>query len=63
MLHFVTGAKPGRESDRETNLLWHGGLSLSEIALGAAMLEKAWKLGRPAAQVRLSILPGTRLPT
>jgi ornithine cyclodeaminase len=42
---IVAGLKPGRESDDETNLLWHRGLSLSDIALGAAMLEKAKGLG------------------
>lgn len=42
---IVAGLKPGRESDAETNLLWHRGLSLSDIALGAAMLEKAKRLG------------------
>lgn len=41
----VAGLKPGRESDRETILLWHRGLSLSDIALGHAMLEKAKRLG------------------
>ena len=45
---IVAGLKPGRESDDETNLFWHRGLSLSDIALGAAMLEKAkrMKLGQ-----------------
>jgi alanine dehydrogenase len=38
---IVAGLKPGRLSDDETNLFWHRGLSLSDIALGAAMLEKA----------------------
>lgn len=42
---IVAGLKPGRESDQETNLLWHRGLSLSDIALGHAMLEKAERLG------------------
>ena len=42
---IVAGLKPGRESDGETNLFWHRGLSLSDIALGAAMLEKAKRLG------------------
>ena len=42
---IVAGLKPGRESDGETNLLWHRGLSLSDIALGAAMLEKAKRMG------------------
>jgi alanine dehydrogenase len=41
---IVAGLKPGRESDDETNLLWHRGLSLSDIALGHAMLEKARRL-------------------
>src|SRR5881394_1643143 len=42
---IVAGLKPGRERDGETNLFWHRGLSLSDIALGAAMLAKAKKLG------------------
>ena len=42
---IVAGLKPGRESDAETNLFWHRGLSLSDIALGHAMLEKAKRLG------------------
>jgi alanine dehydrogenase len=42
---IVAGLKPGRESDRETILLWHRGLSLSDIALGHALLTKAAKLG------------------
>ena len=42
---IVAGLKPGRESEAETNLFWHRGLSLSDIALGAAMLEKAKRLG------------------
>ena len=42
---IVAGLKPGRESDGETNLFWHRGLSLSDIALGAAMLAKARRLG------------------
>ncbi len=41
---IVAGLKPGRESDDETNLFWHRGLSLSDIALGAAMLEKAQRM-------------------
>lgn len=39
------GALPGRESADETILLWHRGLSTSDIALGYAMLEKAEKMG------------------
>jgi ornithine cyclodeaminase len=42
---IVAGLKPGRETDSETILLWHRGLSLSDIALGHAMLEKARRLG------------------
>jgi ornithine cyclodeaminase/alanine dehydrogenase-like protein (mu-crystallin family) len=42
---IVAGRKPGREHDAETILFWHRGLSLSDIALGAAMLEKAKRLG------------------
>jgi alanine dehydrogenase len=41
---IVAGLKPGRERDDETILFWHRGLSLSDIALGAAMLEKAARL-------------------
>jgi alanine dehydrogenase len=42
---IVAGGKPGRERDDETILLWHRGLSLSDIALGAAMLQKARSMG------------------
>ncbi|WP_419728720.1 ornithine cyclodeaminase family protein [Lichenicola sp.] len=42
---IVAGLRPGRETDQETILLWHRGLSLSDIALGHAMLEKARRLG------------------
>jgi len=42
---IVAGRKPGRERDDETILLWHRGLSLSDIALGHAMLEKARRMG------------------
>lgn len=38
---IVAGLKPGRQSDAETNLFWHRGLSLSDIALGHALLTKA----------------------
>jgi alanine dehydrogenase len=43
---IVAGKKPGRERDDETILFWHRGLSLSDIALGAALLEKAARQGR-----------------
>lgn len=42
---IVAGVKPGRESQAETILFWHRGLSLSDIALGHAMLKKAKSLG------------------
>lgn len=42
---IVAGLKPGRENADETILFWHRGLSLSDIALGHAMLTKAKKLG------------------
>ncbi|HEX8166978.1 MAG TPA: ornithine cyclodeaminase family protein [Beijerinckiaceae bacterium] len=45
MGEIVAGSKAGRERDGETILFWHRGLSLSDIALGAAMLEKAARLG------------------
>ncbi|MEQ1950198.1 ornithine cyclodeaminase family protein [Mesorhizobium sp. CN2-181] len=38
---IAAGLKSGRESDDETILFWHRGLSLSDIALGKAMLTKA----------------------
>ncbi len=41
----VAGLKPGRESEDETILLWHRGLSLSDIALGRALLSKARSAG------------------
>jgi alanine dehydrogenase len=42
---IVAGYRDGRERDAETILFWHRGLSLSDIALGAAMLDKAQRLG------------------
>ena len=42
---IVAGLKPGRESDAERILFWHRGLSITDIALGHAMLEKAKKSG------------------
>jgi len=45
MGEIVAGRKPGRQRDDETILFWHRGLSLSDIALGHAMLEKAARLG------------------
>ena len=45
MGQIVAGLKPGRESEEETILFWHRGLSLSDIALGHAMLAKGERLG------------------
>jgi alanine dehydrogenase len=42
---IVAHKKPGREREDETILFWHRGLSLSDIALGHAMLEKGKRLG------------------
>ena len=42
---IVAGRKAGRERDDETILFWHRGLSLSDIALGSAMLDKAARAG------------------
>lgn len=42
---IVAGRKTGRERDDETILFWHRGLSLSDIALGHALLAKAAKRG------------------
>ncbi len=44
MGEIVSGLKPGRERDDETILFWHRGLSLSDIALGGAILEKAKRM-------------------
>ncbi|MDW3207659.1 MAG: ornithine cyclodeaminase family protein [Alphaproteobacteria bacterium] len=41
----AVGKISGRERDDETILFWHRGLSLSDIALGAAMLAKAAEMG------------------
>jgi len=45
LCEIVAGTKPGREGPQETILLWHRGLSLSDIALGGALLEKAGEMG------------------
>jgi alanine dehydrogenase len=45
LCEIVVGCKPGREHEAETILFWHRGLALSDIALGAAMLDKAARLG------------------
>ncbi len=45
LCQIVTGDRPGRTGSDERILFWHRGLSLSDIALGAAMLDKAAQLG------------------
>ena len=42
---IAAGLKPGREADEETILFWHRGMSTSDIALGAKILERARDLG------------------
>jgi ornithine cyclodeaminase len=42
---IVAGRKPGRERHDETILLWHRGLSITDIALGHALLAKARQAG------------------
>jgi len=41
LCEIVVGNRPGRQSPLETILFWHRGLSLSDIALGHALLERA----------------------
>lgn len=41
LAQIVVGDRPGREDPGERWLLWHRGLSVSDIALGAAILERA----------------------
>ena len=45
LCQIVAGDRVGRSDPDERILFWHRGLSLSDIALGAAMLEKAAQLG------------------
>ena len=45
MGQIVAGLKGGRENDQETILFRHRGLSLSDIALAHAMIEKGERLG------------------
>jgi ornithine cyclodeaminase len=42
---IVAGDRPGRERDGETILFWHRGLSITDVALGEALLAKARALG------------------
>jgi ornithine cyclodeaminase len=45
LAQIVVGDKPGRQTSEETILLWHRGLSLSDIALAHRMLELAKENG------------------
>ena len=45
LCQIVVGDRPGRESDDERILFWHRGLSLSDIALGHALVERARRAG------------------
>jgi alanine dehydrogenase len=45
LAQIVGGARPGRESPGETILFWHRGLSITDIALGHALLVKAAATG------------------
>jgi ornithine cyclodeaminase len=45
LAEIVARRKPGREREDERILFWHRGLSLSDIALGSAILTKARALG------------------
>jgi alanine dehydrogenase len=42
---IVAGAKPGREHDDEIILFWQRSLSVADIALGHALIDKAERLG------------------
>jgi alanine dehydrogenase len=42
---IVAGKRSGRESEAETILFWHRGLSITDIALGHAILTKAAGMG------------------
>ena len=45
LAQIVVGERPGRESEEERILFWHRGLSLSDLALGHALVEKARRNG------------------
>ena len=42
---IICGARPGRERAGETILFWHRGLSITDVALGEALLDKAAAAG------------------
>ena len=45
LAQIVCGDRAGRERDDERILFWHRGLSITDVALGQAMLAKAQSLG------------------
>src|ERR1044072_3775227 len=53
LCQIIVGERPGRESDDERILFWHRGLSLSDMALGHALVGKARRTG---IGTRLSLL-------
>ena len=42
---IVSGQRPGRRRADERILFWHRGLSITDVALGQAMLDKARERG------------------
>ncbi len=50
---IVAGAKRGRERAEETILFWHRGLSITDVALGEALLAKARDPSRPPLGMQL----------
>ena len=41
----LTGRKPGRERDGELIVFWHRGLSITDVALGYLLVERARERG------------------
>ena len=41
----VAGLRPGRESDDELVVLWHRGMAVCDVAIGALALARAEALG------------------
>jgi alanine dehydrogenase len=51
---IVAGVKSGRETAEEKILFWHRGLSITDVALGEALLAKARNSSRPPLGMRLA---------
>ena len=45
LVQIVAGIRPGRQAEDATILFWHRGLSITDVALGHALLTKAERLG------------------